>query len=207
MKEITHIKHDNNLPSVNDMKVWRILRGSNYKPFKISISQQLHAGDLERRMNFCVWLHDQLNLDPGFLNCIIWSDETKFTNCGIFKRYNENVWSSENPRENREIRKQVKFSVNVWAGMSGDKILGPHIFNENLNGERYLDFLNTHFQEYLAEIPLALLRNLWFQQDGAPPHNTPPLDRKWGGSRVDSKITRSDATRFLFVRGFKKYYL
>ena len=57
--------------------------------------------------------------------------------------------------------------------MSGDKILGPHIFNENLNGERYLDFLNTHFQEYLAEIPLALLRNLWFQQDGAPPITLP----------------------------------
>ena len=58
------------------MKVWRVLKGSNYKHFKISISQQLHAGDLERRMNFCVWLHDQLNLDPGFLNCILFGQTT-----------------------------------------------------------------------------------------------------------------------------------
>ena len=46
------------------------------------------------------------------------------------------------------MQKQVTLSVNVWAGMCGDKILGPHIFNANLNAERYLGFLNTHFQEY-----------------------------------------------------------
>lgn len=173
------------------MKAWRVLKSANYKPFKISISQKLHPGDPERRMNFCVWLQDQLNLHPDFLNCIIWSDETKFTNSGIFNRHNEHIWSIENPMENREIRNQIRFSVNVWAGMCGNIILGPYIFNENLNGELYLQFLSTEFQAYLAEIPLALLRNLWFQQDGAPPHNTlrvrgflnNEFPQKWIGNR------------------------
>ena len=81
---------------------------------------------------------------------ILWSDECKFTNCGIFKRKNEHVWSIKNPRENRQLRKQVRFSINVWAGIYGDQIIGPFLFEQNLNGNRYLEFLNN-----LSHIPLT----------------------------------------------------
>lgn len=173
------------------MKAWRILKTNNYKPFKIHISQKLFPGDQERRLNFCRWLQEQIALDPNMLNNIIWSDETKFTNCGVFNRKNQHIWSIENPRENRELRNQIRFCVNVWAGMCGNKILGPYIFNENLNGNLYLAFLNTTFQDYLEEFPLGRLRRLWFQQDGAPPHNTlnvrnflnEEFPQKWIGNR------------------------
>lgn len=36
---------------------------------------------------------------------------------------------------------------------------------------RYLLFLQNEFQDYIDNLPLALRRNLWFQHDGAPPHN------------------------------------
>lgn len=119
-----------------------------------------------------MWLRGQINTNGDFLKNILWSDECKFTNCGIFNRKNEHVWSIENPRENREIRKQVRFSVNVWAGIYDDKAIGPFLFEENLNGDRYLEFLNIQLQEYLSDIPLDRLRRIWYQQDGAPPHNT-----------------------------------
>ena len=66
----------------------------------------------------------------------------------------------------------MRVSINVWAEIYGDQIIGPFLFEENLNGNRYLEFLNNEFQEYLSNIPLDRLRRIWFQQDGAPPHNT-----------------------------------
>lgn len=129
-------------------------------------------GDLERRLTYCLWIREKINRNGNdFLNSIIWSDESKFTNCGIFNRHNEHIWSIQNPEVNREVRPQVRFSVNVWAGILGNRILGPFLFDENLTSERYLNFLETEFQLYLMDIPLAILPRLWFQQDGAPAHN------------------------------------
>lgn len=152
--------------------MWRVLKRNRYKPYKIHVSQSLRPGDSVRREVFCNWLIQHLNDNDNFLNTIIWSDESKFTNQGLFNRNNEHYWSVENPRQHREIRNQVRFGLNVWAGILGDRILGPFIYEETLNGERYLDFLRTHLMEYLDNIPLVRLPHLWFQQDGAPPHHT-----------------------------------
>lgn len=118
-------------------------------------------------------MRDQITRNGDvFLYNILWSDETKFTNCGVFNRHNEHVWSIENPEENREVRPQVRFGINVWAGILGGRILGPYLFEENLTSAGYLNFLSTTFQDYLMDIPLATLERLWFQQDGAPAHNS-----------------------------------
>lgn len=132
----------------------------------------MQEGDAQRRLDFCYWLQNQIGNDNNFLRSIIWSDEAKFSNCGIFNRNNERIWAVENPRYNREIRRQVRFSINVWAGMFGDKILGPIFLPDRLKGADYLFLLNTHLQDFLAEIPLARLPAVWFQQDGAPVHGT-----------------------------------
>ena len=56
--------------------------------------------------------------------------------------------------------------------MLGDKLFGPIFLPNRLTGVEYLFFLNNNFQDLLAEIPLARLPHLWFQQDGAPAHGT-----------------------------------
>lgn len=151
--------------------VWRHLKKSRFKCYKIHISQKLHPGDPERRMEFCNWLRRRPDF-PDILQNIIWTDESTFTNCGIFNRNNEHIWSINNPRQFREIRPQVRFNINVWAGIYKNRILGPHIFDGTLNGEKYHQFLISTFEEYLDDLPLAYYDNIWFQQDGAPPHNT-----------------------------------
>lgn len=151
--------------------MWRILKKHSYKPYKLHISHTLLPGDEERRLDWCRWLSNKINDDDNFLN-IIWTDESKFTNCGIFNRNTEHVWCTENPHVNRPVRNQIRFGVNVWAGIIGDCVFGPFIYEENLTGVNYLDFLRTTFANYLDEINLRRLQQLWFQHDGAPPHNT-----------------------------------
>lgn len=136
-------------------------------------------------------MQEKMRQFNDFPQIVIWSDESKFTNCGMFNRNTEHVWATENPRSSREIRNQVRFSVNVWTGLYNGYIFGPYFFEENLRGERYLSLLQTILQEYLMEIPFAELRTLWFQQDGAPPHNVRAVrdylnqefPEKWIGNR------------------------
>lgn len=116
---------------------------------------------------------NQLDQNPDFLNNVIFTDECKFTNWGMFNRHNEHIWSIENPRVHQERRPQVRFGLNVWIGLLGDTIIGPYIYEENLTADVYFNFLNTFLADYIDEnICLDRLSQLWFQQDGAaPPHN------------------------------------
>lgn len=47
---------------------------------------------------------------------------------------------------------------------------GPFEIPEVLNGEIYLDFLVNHLPNLLADVPLNILRDMWFQQNGCPAH-------------------------------------
>ncbi|KOC60704.1 hypothetical protein WH47_07447, partial [Habropoda laboriosa] len=38
------------------------------------------------------------------------------------------------------------------------------------NGQNYLHFLQTYLTDILDNMELEERRNMWFQQDGAPPH-------------------------------------
>lgn len=53
----------------------------------------------------------------------------------------------------------------------GDRVVGPVFFNRSLNGRSYVDYLQNQFVDFLDDIPLATIRRMWMQQDGAPPHN------------------------------------
>jgi hypothetical protein len=60
--------------------------------------------------------------------------------------------------------------VNVWAGIIGSHLLGLCILPHRLNHQNFLNFLNNDFVNLLEDIPLAILRNMWLQLDGATPH-------------------------------------
>lgn len=52
-------------------------------------------------------------------------------------------------------------------------MIGPFIFDHNLNGVRYLDLLQTRIIPAIRNIvPPEQFNELWFQQDGCPAHNT-----------------------------------
>jgi len=60
--------------------------------------------------------------DPEFSSRVIFSDESLFTQEGIFNHHNMHMWSEKNPRVTRLTNFQTRWKLNVWAGIMGTNI-------------------------------------------------------------------------------------
>lgn len=181
---------------VSESAVQRILKKHNWKPFKYHIVQELQIGDLEQRRSFCEFLLMKHQEDNNFLANIIWSDESKFTNRGMFNKHNTHYWSEQNPHLTREHYNQHFWSFNVYCAVKGNRILCVHIYDDNLNGDMYLDILRNVLSEALDNLPLAELQAAWYQQDGAPPHNTRDVCRFLDETFYDQWIAYNGPQRY-----------
>jgi hypothetical protein len=132
--------------------------------------QGLNAEDYPRRVEFARWFLRKEVEQHYFAAKVLFSDEATFTREGIVNMHNLHVWSQINPQVTRESRHQVRFSVNIWAGIIDNHLIGPYILPPRLTGRIYWTFLNEVLPELLADVPLATRRGMWFQQDGAPAH-------------------------------------
>ncbi|GFV01333.1 uncharacterized protein TNCV_2125621 [Trichonephila clavipes] len=65
---------------------------------------------------------------------------------------------------------QQRFTVNAWAGIVGDSLLGTNILPPRLDSHKYLVFLQEVLPELLTDVPAPIRRRMCFQQDGAPSH-------------------------------------
>lgn len=150
--------------------VWRTLHEQLLYPFKCQKVHELHAGDYAQRLEFSRWmLHKEVD-SPNFLKNVLFCDETSFSREGTVNLKNNHVWAQENPHETVIHHHQVRFSVNVWAGIINDSLIGPYILPERLNGQTYLIFLQDVLPELLEDLPINIRRQMWFQHDGAPAH-------------------------------------
>lgn len=156
---------------ISRSSVRRILKKHKFHPFHVQLHQELEGADFQNRMNFCLWIQQQLNLDDNFAENILFSDESTFHRNGFVNTHNFHYYSDENPHYLRVNHNQHRWSVNVWAGIIGTFVIGPFFFDGPLNGMQYNDFLENHLFELLEDIPLARIRDMYFQQDGAPPHH------------------------------------
>lgn len=157
----------------NRKTVRKIIKKYKYRPYKGHLCQALYPNDQIRRLTFCRWFQNKIRHDDNFTRKIMWTDESCFTNNGIFNRNNFHYYADHNPYVIRETRHQVRFSLNVWCGIIGNRLIGPYIFDGNLTGERYLNFIARDLEDFFDDLPLDVLQNLeYFQQDGAPAHNT-----------------------------------
>ncbi|GFV06781.1 DUF4817 domain-containing protein [Trichonephila clavipes] len=75
-----------------------------------------------------------------------------------------------NSQASRSQKHQKRWSLNVWAGILADCLLGPYLLPERLSEQSYLVVLNEVLTKFLDGIPLAAIHGLWFQRDGAPAH-------------------------------------
>ena len=80
------------------------------------------------------------------------------------------MWAEENPHAITETNDQYQFSVNVWAGIIGDRLIGPFFLPERLDGRSYHNFLQEELPLLLEDVPIALRNDMWYMHDGAPAH-------------------------------------
>ena len=68
---------------------------------------------------------------PNFLNCILLHEEG-FTRNAVFNSHNTHIWADKTPHAHQEVRFQQRFSINVWAGVVSDRLVGPDVFLNRL---------------------------------------------------------------------------
>lgn len=158
-----------NMHEISRRSVIRILKREKYHPYKIRLVHELAEEDFDRRLQFCEILMDICNRDNNFVRNMVFSDEATFCLNGTVNRQNCRYWSQTNPHWVQEGHTQHPLKLNVWAGIYNSRIIGPFFLEETLNGNRYLELLNTQIIPALEENG-QLPNNIWFQQDGAPPH-------------------------------------
>lgn len=86
---------------------------------------------------------------------ILWTDEALFTRIGLYNSRNEHYWAVSNPHVIKDSYHQVRFSVNVWAGIINNVIVGPYFIDDRLTGGNYLDMLQSVIPDLLDDMPLA----------------------------------------------------
>ncbi|KAK9732101.1 hypothetical protein QE152_g13122 [Popillia japonica] len=93
--------------------------------------------DLPQRLQFCRFLLASDIEDELFLKRILWTDESKFDREGNSNYHNIHYWSPENPHLRKSRNFQRRFSVNVWMGIIGRTLIGPHFLPDVLDGQTY----------------------------------------------------------------------
>ena len=104
--------------------------------------------------------------DRDFSSYILISVSTR----RFFNQHNFHQCREENQHAIREHGFQHRYSVNGWAGILGDHVIGPHIFPGHLTGETYSAFPDLTLLQLLEDLPLNIRRRMWYQHDGTPAH-------------------------------------
>ena len=75
-------------------------------------------------------------------------------------------------------------SVTVWAAIHAGGIIGPFFFEGTVTGATYLAMLQSQFWPEFVALPNH--HNIFFQQDGAPPHYALAV-RQWLNEHLKDK--------------------
>lgn len=157
---------------VSHTSVLQILKRGKFHPFKIHLVHELLEDDFDRRVEFCDTVMEKCHVNPNFVRSVLFSDEATFVLNGNVNRHNCRYWSDENPRWMREAHTQYPQKLNVWAGIIGNRIVGPVFIDGNLDGDKYFDILFNTIIPQMQEMLGPDFCTTWFQQDGAPPHHS-----------------------------------
>lgn len=155
---------------ISQQSVVRIIKKNHFHPYHVQFVQSLNETDHASRLHFCLWARNMEHLHHNFFNHVLFTDEATFHKNGKVNIRNHHYYDNRNPHLIRPLDHQHRWSINVWSGIVGGRILGPFFFDGPVTGNTYLHFLQNNFQQYLEDVPLNLIQRMWFQHDGAPPH-------------------------------------
>lgn len=114
--------------NISHATVHRVLKSELLYPFHRTQVQELNERDHRARVNFCRWLLRKNEADENFL----WTDESLFTRTGTFNCHNEHYYDVINPHVTRTRGFQHRWKLNYWAGILGDRVIGPTLLPDIL---------------------------------------------------------------------------
>lgn len=148
----------------------RILKKLKYHAYHIILVQELRPNHLQMRIEFCRWALRMTENNPDFFRYVMFSDEATFNSQGQLNRHNCHYWSEVNPHWHRTVDHQHRWSIMVWCGIINGYLIGPYVFEENVDRFTYLELLRERLPELLENVDLVTRQRMWLQQDGAAPH-------------------------------------
>lgn len=128
------------------------LQDSKFHPYKMQLVQELRPIDFETRVAFATAQLDIAALNPGFFECLLFSDEAHFPLHGEVNTQNFRYWSDRNPGW---FRQEPLHSprLTVWAAIGKLGVVGPVIFQETVNAVRYRALLADRFLQVVRNWP------------------------------------------------------
>lgn len=156
---------------ISQTSVRRILSTNKMHPYHIQLHQELLDTDFENRLAFCTWSQRKIQEERNIFDLVLFADEATFHKNGCVNRHNFHYYSTDNPHIVR-TSSQTRWSLNVWGGIIGNYVVGPHFFEGRVNGQIYLEFLQNILPLLLEHIPHNVKERMWYLHDGAPVHHT-----------------------------------
>ena len=108
---------------VSHIQVWRTLHVEDLYPYHDQRVQNLEPGDHAQLFYLCHWI----TAHPEMLGVILFTDEASYTRDGINNSRYVHTWSHEISHETRVTNFQRRFSVKVWCGVLGNRLIGPFL--------------------------------------------------------------------------------
>ncbi|OXU22739.1 hypothetical protein TSAR_012347 [Trichomalopsis sarcophagae] len=149
----------------------RVMKEDGQHPHKSRCIYEIMECDRENRMIFSHLIVEEHERDPNFLDQILWTDESTHVRTGMVNPHNEHHWAHQNSFLAREDRFQHKFSINMWAELFGNRVVGPWELPDRLDGHNYLRFLREDLPMLLDEVVTPeQQQHIILMHDGAPAH-------------------------------------
>ena len=102
--------------------VHRTLKEQGLDPHHLQKVQALEPPDSPRRIIYCEWLLQQCRERPNFLNCILFTDEARFTHNDVFNSHNTHIMEQRTPTKVRFNHRHGKFSLRMTRLCSADTL-------------------------------------------------------------------------------------
>jgi hypothetical protein len=90
-----------------------------------------------------------------------------FTRNGMFNGRSSHTWAQEYSHGVQFRLNQVHFVVNIWVGVVGDDLIGPHLLTPRLNTHNFHQYLENTLPELFQSVPLSVHGDVWYQHNGA----------------------------------------
>ncbi|GFV59616.1 DUF4817 domain-containing protein [Trichonephila clavipes] len=153
--------------NVSHITVWRVSGTEGLRHYHAQWVHALKATDHQPHVDFSRWFLQRLAVKPNFAAHVLFTDKCKFSREGIFNAHN---WMYTNPHAIHPLSYQQHFSVNVWAGIIHDHLIGSYLLPRHLDDGTYLVFPQEVLPVQLRSVPANIKALMWFQHDGAPTH-------------------------------------